>query len=124
MIGDRLIPQGPDPALGAHLTNRGGDGLEPLTGRGAPRVDDVVERQASLMHGVVPANPACHPRAASRPNGPLPDKNSLELLAPPARGRCRAEKSGAVSIGVVVARLSVPGWVELTRGLAGAWAKV
>ena len=46
---------GPDPALGGHVPDRFGDGLELLTGPGAPIVDDVVEHKASLVHGVVRA---------------------------------------------------------------------
>ena len=54
---------GPDPALGEHVADRGGDGLELLAGPGVLRVDDVVEHQPSLVQGVV---------RAGEPDGPTP----------------------------------------------------
>ena len=45
------------------MADAGGDGLELLTGPGAPRVDDVVEHQTSLVHGV---------GRADEPSGPTP----------------------------------------------------
>jgi hypothetical protein len=76
--------------LGEHLADRGGDGLELLTGPGAPRVDDVVEHQASLLHGVV---------RADEPFGPTPVARDeiaeiLALVADRLRALERCDASG------------------------------
>ena len=48
------------------MADRGGDGLGLLTGLGTPRVGDVVEHQASLVHGLVRAARTIGPTPVSR----------------------------------------------------------
>ena len=51
LLGVRPVVRllGPEPALGEHVADRAGDGLEPLARVGLLRRDDVVEDQVAIV---------------------------------------------------------------------------
>ena len=106
-VGPVVLLLGPDPALGEHVADRGGDGLELLAGPGVLRVDDVVEDQPSLVQGVV---------RAGEPDGPAPVSGeevagavALGADGPRARGMRRC----------VGSRCWPPGSLSNGRGACG-----
>ena len=75
-----VLSLGPDPALGEHVADGGGHGLELLAGPGLLRIDDVVEHEPSLVQGVVRAGELDGPT-------PVPGEEFAEAVALGAGGR-------------------------------------
>ena len=107
-VGPVVLLLGPDPALGEHVADRGGDGLELLARAGVLRVDDVVEHQPALVQGVVRAGERHGPATVPGERG--------------RRGRRPRRRRPAGDLAGAVRRVTVwpPGSPSIGRGVRGA----